>query len=72
MTANNTGFVIPLARPDAMKAQTEYTLSFDYRGTATSAGTIYLLFTTGGNLYCPGGSLTVSETEWQHFEKVCK
>lgn len=73
-TGNITGLVIPLIYDNAVLGDETLAISFDYRGTITMLGSIYLLTRSGGNVIQVGSlpSLTSSETDWVHFEHIFK
>jgi len=65
--SSNDGFVIPLTKE--LESDAEYTLSFDYRGTNTGTGDLYVLCRTTPNIKINGKALN-GTGEWSHFEEV--
>ena len=64
-SGGDDGFVIPLT--EELESDVTYMLSFDYRGTLSNTGPIYILCRTTPNINT--SSVTLNSTgEWAHFE----
>lgn len=69
-TGNVSGacFYVRLEQPGCIESGDTLTLSFDYRGTATEMGAVYIVQGTAPNVSYGGfPNLKVSPDEWKHY-----
>ena len=71
-TSTNSGIVIPLVEPNIIAIGETLTLSFWYKGSKTSLGDCYLLYTAGNNQKQGGNwnGLVTDDQEWHRYEKT--
>lgn len=66
-SGNSSGFAIPFVHDGSIADGDVVTLSFDYRGTMTNTGRLYVLCRETPNSYWSPMTLT-SDGTWAHFE----